>query len=159
MWVDGEASRPRPACVLSSTWLTAVAAFVAAAVVVVAAACSTPREEARRAAQPDGRSCGSYVVPQAGFEPAEVRAQQECVVEAFATGDPRSLTYRHPTDEGDPIEVTLTVVEEGVVEVRTDATADGDGFGGVRIDRCRNLALVRGHLKVGDCVVASSVGS
>lgn len=81
------------------------------------------------------------------------------MVEAFTTGDPRTLTYRHSTEEGDPIDVTLTVVDEGVVEVRTDATEDGHGPGGVRIERCRDLGLVRGHLEAGDCVAASDTWS
>ena len=121
---------------------------VAVALTVTSGACSTRRD----VALPRGSSCGSYVIPQGGYDPAEFRTQQDCLLDAFVTGEPATLSYRYPTEEGAPIDVSLTIVDQGVVEARTDQTEDRFSSGGVRMERCTDLALVQGRFELSDCV-------
>jgi hypothetical protein len=124
--------------------------FVLAAM-LLASACSTPRDDAL----PDGSSCGSYAIPQGDYDPAEFRVQQECLLDAFEAGRRATLMYRFPTDEGDPIEVQLTVVDRGVVDVSTDETEDPYGSGVVRTERCTKLEVELDHFEATNCVAVA----
>jgi hypothetical protein len=134
----------------------ASASLAFAAALVIGVGCGTQRRDGlpKGVSLPKGSSCGSFVIPQGGYEPAEFRVQQECLLDAFAAGRGSSLSYRVPTAEGDPIDVRLTVVDRGVVEVRTDETEARHGSGRVRTERCRKLDLVDGYFEAGDCAPA-----
>jgi hypothetical protein len=128
-WCRGLSRRTAlPFCMCSSP---DVRAFVSA--LLIGAGCWSHRDDSvpEGASLPSGSSCGSFVIPQGGYEPAEFQVQQDCLLDAFAAGRRSSLGYRAPTVEGDPIDVRLTVVDRGVVMVRTDETRIATAPGGL----------------------------
>ena len=121
--------------------------IIAVVLLGAACACSSSRSEAR----PAGSSCGSYDLAQGEQDPTSYERQQECMLDAFASGRRATLSYSFPTEEGDPIEVDLTVVGNRLVEVRTDDTGDRFGSGEVRTERCSELRASEGHFDARTC--------
>jgi len=116
------------------------------------AACGdTPRENA--APEPEDGDCGAYVVTNADEEdgPPGRSEKQQCLLDAFATGDPAGLDVELPTVEGDPIYYRFTIVGRRLVEVRTDTTHDAFGTAAIVTERCTSLAVVDGYLTAERC--------
>jgi hypothetical protein len=116
------------------------------------AACGdTPRENA--APQPDERDCGAYVVTNSDDEdgPPGRSEKQQCLLDAFDSGDRVRLDVQLTTEEGDPLYYRYTVVRRRLVEVRTDTTHDAFGPQAVVTERCTLLTVVDGYLTADGC--------
>lgn len=127
-------------------------------------ACSdSPREDAAPAPEsapgsepaPEAgeEDCGAYVVTFQNMRarPPDRIEKQQCLLDAFAAGEPAHLDVESPTVEGDPIYHRYTVVGPEIVEVRTDTTHDRFGSPGIITERCTSLVLVEGHLRAAAC--------
>lgn len=117
----------------------------------VAACGDTPRENA--APEPEEGDCGAYVVTNADEEngPPGRSEKQQCLLDAFASGDRVCLDVELPTVEGDPIYYRYTVVGRRLVEVRTDTTHDANGTPAITTERCTSLEVVDGYLSAAGC--------
>lgn len=72
-------------------------------------------------------SCGTFAPEDVRHDNQELEEAQECLREAFASGEPAELEVTHRTEEGDPVTDILRVVGEGEVEVLMDHRQDEFG--------------------------------
>jgi hypothetical protein len=73
---------------------------------------------------PTFEDCGTEALPQ-GATALDDRGR-DCILRAFAAGEPAAFTTTRPTTEGDPITTRIEVV--GVAEVRVSVDATRDRF-------------------------------
>lgn len=103
--------------------------------------------------------CGEYEISFA--EPgvgAEARAAQECFRAALEAGRTARLTVIAPTDEGDPVAFTYTVVGANRLHVHENASEDAFGPPYVRERTCRSFEPSTDSVpQTADCTEATTV--
>lgn len=133
------------------------------ALVVLLPACSyTP---AALEDWPDEPSCGEWVNRNEEAS-ADQRRKNRCLLDAFAKGRQAELYVTYHTVEGDPIREYVRVLGPGQVEAFIDSTddelgtqewthlvcegiSDGEGFGFLAGEDCRELPLDRAASSAG----------
>lgn len=69
-------------------------------------------------------SCGTFEPEDVRHDNPDLAKGQECLLDAFESGEPAELEVTQLTEEGDPVTDILRVIDEGEVEVLMDRRLD-----------------------------------
>jgi hypothetical protein len=130
------------------TAVVRVLAMSAVVVLVVVGAAAVLRERSPRADVSTGpqaslSSCGAYKVTLREISDGtnSYHVEQQCILDAFAVGDPALLRVERPTSEGTPVTTYYLVTGVREAAVVTDSTGDPYSSGGLGTQLCTSLEL------------------
>lgn len=69
-------------------------------------------------------SCGAFEPEDVRHDNPDLAEGQECLLDAFESGEPAELEVTQLTEEGDPVTDILRVIGEGEIEVLMDRRQD-----------------------------------
>lgn len=72
-------------------------------------------------------SCGIFEPDDVTFDNGELDEANQCLLDAFDTGEPAELGVTNRTEEGDPVTEIFRVIGDREVEVMLDAPFDRNG--------------------------------
>lgn len=115
-----------------------------------------PEELAWYAQRDPMPSCGAFELDEIALANVELEEANQCLLEAFESGEPAELQVALMTDEGDPIIETYRVIATGEVEMMVDTRQDDFGSKGFYYAVCTDLYENRPRggptVRVADCV-------